>query len=81
MDIQKIIEDLVTKLTGNKDLIAKFAQDPLSAIKNLLGIDIDPSRLGEVVKGVTSQLGDLSGSISKESAGFLDKIRSFFGSK
>ena len=29
MDIQKLIGDLVAKLTGNKDLIAKFTADPL----------------------------------------------------
>ena len=33
MDIQKIITDLVGKLTGNKDLISKFTSDPLSIIK------------------------------------------------
>ena len=81
MDIQKIVEDLVSKLTGNKDLIAKFTKDPLSIIKNLLGIDLDPSKLGEVVKGVTSQLGDLTGDIGKEATGLLGKIKSLFGGK
>ena len=57
MDIQKIISDLVAKLTGNKDLIAKFTADPIGAIKELLGIDIDKDQVSEVVKGVTSQLG------------------------
>ena len=42
MDIQKLIGDLVAKLTGNKDLIAKFTADPLKAIKDLLGVDLDP---------------------------------------
>ena len=45
MDIQKLIGDLVAKLTGNKDLIAKFTSNPLGAIKDLLGIDLDPSQL------------------------------------
>ena len=54
MDIQKIISDLVAKLTGNKDLIAKFTKDPIAAIKDLLGIDIDKNQVGEIVKGVTS---------------------------
>ena len=81
MDIQKIVEDLVSKLTGNKDLIAKFTKDPLSIIKNLLGIDLDPSKLGEVVKGVTSQLGDLTGDVGKEATGILGKIKSLLGGK
>jgi len=79
MDIQKIITDLVGKLTGNKDLIAKFTSDPLSLIKDLLGIDLDPSQLTEVVKGVTDQLGNLTGDTAKEAGGILDKIKGLFG--
>lgn len=78
MDIQKIISDLVAKLTGNKDLIAKFTSDPLSLIKELLGIDLDASQLSKVVKGVTSQLGDLTGGAAKEAGGILDKVIGFF---
>ena len=82
MDIQKIIGDLVSKLTGNKDLIAKFTSDPLSLIKDLLGIDLDPSQLSTVVKGVTSQLGDLTGGdIGKQAEGILGKIKGIFGGK
>ena len=79
MDIQKIISDLVAKLTGNKDLIAKFTADPTGAIKELLGIDLDPGQISEVVKGVTSKLGDLSGGAEKEGLGILGKIKSLFG--
>ncbi len=78
MDIQKIISDLVAKLTGNKDLIAKFTKNPLDVVKDLLGIDLDASQLTEVVKGVTGQLGDLTGNAAKEAGGFLDKILGFF---
>ena len=81
MDIQKIISDLVAKLTGNKDLIASFTKDPIKAIKDLLGIDIGSDQVGEVVKGVTSQLGDLTGDVAKEGSGILQKIMSFFSGK
>ena len=81
MDIQKIISDLVSKLTGNKDLIAKFTADPLKAVKDLLGIDLDPSQLGDVVKGVTGQLGDITGDAAKQAGGILSKLKSLFGRK
>ena len=81
MDIQKIISDLVSKLTGNKDLIAKFTADPLKAIKDLLGIDLDPSQLGDVVKGVTGQLGDIAGDSAKQAGGILSKLKGIFGRK
>ena len=70
MDIQKIVSELVGKLTGNKELIAKFTSDPLKAIKDLLGIDLDPK-----------QLGDITGDAAKEAGGFLSKIKSLFGIK
>ena len=78
MDIQKIISDLVAKLTGNKDLIAKFTSNPLGIIKELLGIDLDPAQVGDVVKGVTSQLGDITGDAAKEAGGILGKIKGMF---
>ena len=81
MDIQKIISDLVAKLTGNKDLIASFTKDPIKAIKDLLGIDINADQVSEVVKGVTSQLGDLTGDVVKEGKGLVDKVLGFFGKK
>ena len=81
MDIQKIISDLVAKLTGNKDLIASFTKDPIKAIKDLLGIDINADQVSEIVKGVTSQLGDLTGDVAKEGKGLVDKVLGFFGKK
>ena len=79
MDLQKIISDLVSKLTGNKDLIAKFTADPLNAIKDLLGIDLDADQLAKVVKGVQSALGDSAGDALAEGKGLLDKIKGLFG--
>ena len=63
MDIQKIIGDLVSKLTGNNDLIAKFTKDPLSIVKNLLGIDLDPSQLASWACPVTSARKQLVSSV------------------
>lgn len=79
MDIQKIISELIPKLTGNKDLISKFTKDPLAAIKDLLGIDLDKDQLDAVVKGVTEKLGGDVGDVVKEGKGLLDKIKSLFG--
>ncbi|MBR3098756.1 MAG: hypothetical protein IKH18_04220 [Clostridia bacterium] len=81
MDIQKIISDLVSKLTGNKDLIGKFTSNPAGAIKELLGIDVDAGQIAEIVSGVTAKLGGEAGDAIKQGKSFLDKIKSLFGKK
>ncbi len=81
MDLQKIISDLVSKLTGNNDLIASFTADPLKAVKDLLGIDLDTEQIAKVVQGVTEKLGISMGDVVKEGAGLLGKIKSLFGGK
>ena len=81
MDIQKIITDLVAKLKGNNDLIAKFTKDPAAAIKELLNIDVDAGQIAEIVKGVQSALGNVAGDTVKEGKSFLSKLKAFFGGK
>ena len=81
MDLQKVITDLVSKLTGNNDLIKKFTSNPLGIVKDLLGIDLDADQLSQVVKGVTEKLGISAGDALKEGKGILDKLKSFFGGK
>ena len=81
MDIQKIISDLVAKLTGNSDLIAKFTSNPLATVKSLLGVDLDAAQLDKVVKDVTDRLGSVPGDAVKEGKGFIDKIKALFGKK
>ena len=76
MDLQKVSSELVSKLTGNTDLIAKFTSNPLAAIKDLLGIDLDADQLAQVVKGVQSALGSDAGEALGK--GILDKIKGLF---
>ena len=63
------------------DLISKFTSNPLSVVKDLLGIDLDKSQLATVVKGVTDKLGLDAGNLAKEGSGFLAKLKKFFGGK
>lgn len=79
MDIQKIISDIVSKVTGNQDLIAKFTSDPAAVIKELTGLDVDADQLKEIVTGVTSKLGIDAGDILKEGKSLLDKVKGLFG--
>ena len=63
---------------GEEDEDPNEGENPLGLIKELLGIDLDPSQLGDVVKGVTGQLGDITGDAAKEAGGILNKILGIF---
>lgn len=79
MDIQKIISDLVAKLTGDSGLIKKFLADPGTAIKDLTGFEVNADQIKEIVAGVTKDLGENAGEAIAEGKGLLDKIKGIFG--
>ena len=79
MDIQKMVSDIVGKVTGNSDLIQKFTSDPAGMIKELTGFEVNADQLKEIVAGVTKMLGNNVGDVVKEGAGLLDKIKGIFG--
>ena len=79
MDIQKIISDIVSKLTGNNDLIKKFTADPAALIKQLTGFEVNANQVKEIVSGVTKALGIDAADVLKEGKGLLAKIKSIFG--
>ena len=80
MDLQKIISDLVSKLTGNSSLIEKFKKNPLETIKSLLGsINLDSDQLKTVVDGVSAKI-NIEDAV-KQGSGFLTKLKGLFGKK
>ena len=79
MDIQKMINDLVSKVTGNSDLFAKLTSDPAATIKELTGFDVNADQIKEIINGVTEALGENAGEVLKEGKGLLDKVKNLFG--
>ena len=66
MDIQKIISDIVSKVTGNSDLIQKLTSDPAATIKELTGFEVNADQIKEIINGVTKALGENAGDVLKE---------------
>ena len=81
MDIQKIIGDLVSRLTGNSDLISQFTSDPAKLIKKLTGLDIGGAELTAVIQGVGEKLGLNVEDLLKQGGGFLSGLKGLFGRK
>ena len=69
MDIKEKITELVQKITGDKDLLAKFKADPIGTVKGILGnIDLQNDQLNAIVDGVKAKInldaaGDLLGGL------------------
>ncbi len=69
-------EELVKKITANKDLLAKFKEDPKGTVKSLLAnIVLDNDQLDSVVDIVKAKIG------ADKASGIVSKIGSLFGKK
>ena len=78
MDIQKIINDVVAKLTGNPELIKSFLSNPVQMLEKTFGIDLPDEQINQVVEGVKGKI-DLSNIDLKDAAGLLGKLKGLFG--
>lgn len=66
MDIKAKIEEVVKKLTSDKDLLAKFEKNPVSVIEELVGIDLPDDQVNQLINGIKAKLNldKLSGALS-----------------
>ncbi|MBQ2264432.1 MAG: hypothetical protein IJ265_02845 [Oscillospiraceae bacterium] len=68
MDIKAKIEELTEKIKSDKDLLAKFQNDPISAVESLLGVDLPNDQIEGIVEGIKAKiklddLGDVLGGL------------------
>ena len=74
LNIKEKIDEIVKKLTGNKDLMAKFDKDPISVIEELIGIDLPGDQLGQLVEGIKAKIKlDKVGDALENLGGLFDK--------
>ena len=56
MDIKEKIEELVKKITSDKNLLKKFEKDPIKVVEDLIGIDLPNDMIEKVVEGVKAKI-------------------------
>ncbi len=77
MDIKAKIDDIVKKVKDDEKFGAKFKENPVKAIEDVLGVDLPDEQIESVVAGVKAKL-KLDGGDGKD-GGLLDKARGIFG--
>ena len=68
LDIKAKIEEIVKKLTSNKNLMAKFEKNPASVIEQFVGVDLPDEQVNQLVEGIKAKIkldkvGDALGSL------------------
>lgn len=56
MDIKEKIEELVEKIKADKALQKKFQTDPISAVEDLLDIDLPNDQIEKIVEGIKAKI-------------------------
>ncbi len=69
--LKALAEQVIKKITGNKDLIAALTKDPAGLLKTL-GINVPSEQINKLVELVREKLGD------QTTKSLLAKIKSFF---
>lgn len=77
MDIEKTIETIVEKLTGDDQLLEKFKADPKKTIVDVLGIKLDGDLLETVINAVKGKLN--LDSLKSKAGELLGGMKGLFG--
>lgn len=56
MDIKAKIEEIVKKLTSDRELMTKFDKNPVAVIEELIGIDLPDDQLNQLIDGIKAKL-------------------------
>ena len=78
MDIQKIIEEVVSKLKIDPKLVAAFVADPVKTLESTFNIDLPDDQINAVIEGIKSKI-DLSKLDAGQAVSLLGKIKGIIG--
>jgi len=77
MDIEKIVEQIVEKLTGDDQLMEKFKKDPIKTVTSALNIKLDGEVIEAVVNAVKAKI-DLD-ELKDKAEDLLGGLKGLFG--
>ena len=56
MNIKAKIEEIVKKLTSDKDLMSKFQKNPVSVVEECVGVNLPDDQINQVVDGIKAKI-------------------------
>ena len=56
MDIKEKIEELVKKLTADKNLLEKFEKNPVKVVEDLIGVDLPDDVINKIIDSVKAKI-------------------------
>ncbi len=72
MDIKEKVNEVVEKVTKDKDLQEQFRKEPIKAVEKVLGVELPDDVVEKVVEGVKAKI-----SVDKLS-GAVDSLKKLF---
>lgn len=72
-DIKEKIEEIIKKISNDKEFAKNFKKDPVTAVENVLGVDLPNDTINTVIDGVKAKLTvDSAKSILNKAINFFD---------
>lgn len=79
MDIQKIINDAITKLKADDNLLENFKNNPTKVLEKLVGVDLPDDKIDAVVKGIMAKLN--IDDLAEKAEGIMGALGGLLGKK
>ena len=55
-EVKKKIEEIIKKVTTDKDFAKEFKKDPVTAVENVLGVDLPNDKINAIIDGVKAKM-------------------------
>lgn len=56
MDIKKSIDDVVSKVKNDPNLMDKFQKDPVSTVESIIGVDLPNDQVESVISTIKTKI-------------------------
>ena len=66
------IEKILDKIKNDKDFMKKFKENPVSAVEEVLGVDLPEDQINNIIETVKAK-------IKIDESDVLDKVKGLFG--